>query len=124
VDLNGLVKELGLKPSFLYQYALNGFAATIDPATIGRLKQDGRVLAVEGDGPIGLAGQTIPTGVLRMGLTNFPVAHINSTSYWNSATGMGLPIDVDVAVLDSGILTHPDLKVVQAVDFTGSGSGG
>lgn len=125
VDLDGLIKDFGLKPSSLYRHALNGFAAPIDPATIGRLERDGRVLAVEADGPITLAGQTIPTGILRVGLTNFPVPHINSTSYWNSATGVSQPIDVDVAVLDSGIdLTHPDLNVVQAVDCTGSGTGG
>ena len=125
VDLDGLIKEFGLKPSSLYRHALNGFAAPIDPATIGRLERDGRVLAVEGNGPITLAGQTIPTGVLRMGLTNFPVPHINSTSYWNSATGVSQPIDVDVAVIDTGIdLHHPDLTVVQAVDFTGFGWGG
>jgi hypothetical protein len=60
-----------------------------------------------------------------MGLTNFPVPHINSTSYWNSATGVSQPIDVDVAVIDSGIdLQHPDLNVVQAVNFPGSGWGG
>src|ERR1035437_3395010 len=125
VDLDGLIKEFGLKPSSLYRHALNGFAAPIDPATIGRLERDGRVLAVEADGPITLAGQTIPTGILRMGLTNFPVPHINSTSYWNSATGVSQPIDVDVAVIDSGIdLQHPDLNVVQAVNFPGSGWGG
>jgi hypothetical protein len=121
-DRDGLVKEFGLKPNFLYRHALNGFAGPIDPDTIGRLKRDSRVLAVEADGPVALAGQTIPTGILRMGLTDFPVAHINSTSYWNSATGVSQPIDVDVAVLDTGIdLAHPDLNVFQTVDFTGLG---
>jgi hypothetical protein len=72
-----------------------------------------------------VAGQTNPAGILRLGITNFPVAHINSTSYWNSVTGTSQPIDVDVAVLDSGIdLHHPDLTVVDAQDFTGTGHNG
>jgi len=125
VDLDGLVKEFGVKPAFHYRHAINGFAGPIDPATIVRLKRDSRVLAVEGDGPLAFAGQTNSTGILRMGLTNFPVPHINSTSYWNSATGVSQPIDVDVAVLDTGIdLTHPDLNVFQAVDLTGEGWNG
>jgi subtilisin len=80
------------------------------------LKHDPRVLAVEPDGPIIPAAQTIPTGVLRMGLTNFPVAQMNGTDQ---------RIDVDVAVMDTGIQTnHPDLNVVQAADFTGEGNNG
>jgi len=60
-----------------------------------------------------------------MGITNFPVAHINSTSYWDSTLGVSTPIDVDVAVLDSGIdLGQPDLTVVDAQDFTGTGWNG
>src|ERR1019366_6105688 len=50
------------------------------------------------------------------GITNFPVAHIN---------GQDHRINVDVAVMDTGIQTnHPDLNVVQAVDCTGSGLNG
>jgi hypothetical protein len=34
VNLNGLVKELGLKPRHMYRHALNGFAVALDSATI------------------------------------------------------------------------------------------
>jgi len=116
VDLDGLVKEHGLKPHHVYHHALHGFAAPMDTVTINRLKQDSRVLAVEADGRVIPCAQTVPAGVIRMGVTNFPVAHIN---------GQDNRINVDVAVMDTGIQTnHPDLNVVQAVDFTGSGLNG
>src|SRR3989442_895979 len=109
VDVDGLVKKFNLKPSHIYRHALNGFAAPMDSAVIEKLKQDGRILAVEADGHIVPCGKTIPAGILRMGITNFPVAHIN---------GQDNRINVDVAVLDTGIQTnHPDLNVGQAVGF-------
>ena len=52
VDVDGLVNEFNLKPSHVYRHALKGFAAPLDSATIERLKQDGRILAVEADGEI------------------------------------------------------------------------
>ena len=105
--------------------AIEGLAADLDEEALKKLRQDPRVLAVEPDCLVTVAGQTNPAGILRMGITNFPVAHINSTSYWNSVTGKSQPIDVDVAVLDSGIdLHHPDLNVVEAQDFTGTGHNG
>jgi subtilisin family serine protease len=48
-----------------------------------------------------------------MGVNHFPVAHMN---------GADNRIAVNVAILDTGIDTnHPDLNIVQAVEFTGSG---
>ncbi|MGO9204397.1 MAG: S8 family serine peptidase [Limisphaerales bacterium] len=116
VDVDGLVNEIGLAPCHRYRHALNGFAAELDAASTAGLRKDARVLAVEADGEIIPCAQTVPTGVLRMGITNFPVAHIN---------GQDNRINVNVAVMDTGIQTnHPDLNVVQAVDCTGSGLNG
>src|SRR5208282_3372475 len=62
------------------------------------------------------ADQTVGAGIIRMGITNFPVAHIDGGDH---------RINVNVAVLDTGIqLDHPDLNVVQAVDLTSVGNGG
>jgi subtilisin family serine protease len=105
-----------LKPRFIYRRAINGFAAPIDDPTIKRLQNDPRVLFVEPDGHTALADQTVGLGLIRMGITNFPVAHIDGGDH---------RINVNVAVLDSGIqLDHPDLNVVQAVDLTSVGNGG
>lgn len=103
VDVGAVIHEFNLQPKFIYRHALNGFAAAMDSATIGKLKQDDRIAAVSADAEVFLCSQTMPTGIARMGLTNFPVAHLN---------GQDHRINVDVAVLDSGIqLDHPDLNV-------------
>ena len=115
-DLDGLAQEFGLKPRHVYRHALNGFAAPLNSATAQRLKQDARVLAVEPDGNAVLNDQSIPAGVLRMGISNFPMTRVN---------GRDNRIGVDVAVLDTGIqMDHPDLNVVQGVDCTGAGLNG
>jgi subtilisin family serine protease len=107
-DLDGMIKEFALKPRHRYRHALNGFAAPLDAATIQKLKQDKRVLAVEPDGRTVLCGQTYPAGITRMGLTNFPVAY-SGTNHW---------LNVVVAVMDAGIqLDHPDLNVCNHVGF-------
>ncbi len=80
------------------------FFAPLNSGMIQKLKRDPRVLAVEEDGPMSLFGQVIPTNLVRLGVNQFPVAHINRTND---------PINVDVAVIDSGIDPHPDLNVVQ-----------
>jgi len=113
VDQDSHVKEYGLKPNHSYRHALNGFAAGLDAEKVKKLKQDSRVLAVEPDGRVVPCAQTIPAGVLRMGIPTFPLVHMDGRDH---------RIDVDVAVLDTGVQTnHPDLNVVQSVDFTGTG---
>jgi subtilisin len=56
----------------------------------------------------------IPTGVLRIAANQNPIADIQ---------GNGGAIDVDVAVLDTGISPHPDLNVAGGVDCIGGGTG-
>ncbi len=113
-DQDGCARAFSVQRHHIYRYALNGFAANLDAATVEKLKHDSRVIAVEPDGnvvldattviPAGqLTNQIIPSGILRMGLTNFPISHIN---------GQDNRINVDVAVLDAGVqLDHPDLNV-------------
>jgi subtilisin len=113
-DQDGCARAFSVQRHHIFRHALNGFAANLDAATVEKLKYDTRVLAVEPDGnvvldattviPAGqLANQITPSGILRMRLTNFPVAHLN---------GQDNRINVDVAVLDSGVqLDHPDLNV-------------
>jgi hypothetical protein len=98
---DAVIAEFHLTPRFVYR-AINGFAARMDEATIQKLKADGRVLLVEADGPVALCDQTNTTGLVRMGIDRFPVAHIDGTPK---------PLDVGVAVIDSGIGPHPDLNV-------------
>ena len=113
-DAKKVAKEFKVKPKHVYRHALSGFAVTLDDDKVKKLKKDKRVLAVEPDGYVELLEQTNSTGILRMGLTNFPLARIN---------GVDERLAVDVAVLDTGIESHSDLNVVQSVSFTDAWTG-
>ncbi len=100
VDVDALLTEHGIAPRHRY-HALGGFAARIPPGLIERLRKDSRVEAVEADGIANLCdSQITPAGVIRIGVTNFPIGRSN---------GVAIPLDVGVAILDSGIDPHPDL---------------
>jgi subtilisin len=115
-DQEGCAQIHRIHRNHIFRHAINGFTADLDAATVQKLKHDPQVLAVELDGQIAPCDQTIPSGIVRMGLTNFPMTR---------QTGTDQRINVDVAVMDTGIQTnHPDLNVVQWVDFTGDGYGG
>lgn len=95
----------GLARKLIYQHALNGFSATVPQGKLDALSRDNRVLFIEPDLEVFALAQTIPSGVRRIGgtLTN----------------GTDNRIDVDIAILDTGIdLTHPDLSVYRGVSFT------
>ena len=105
VDTAALLEEfhITLKSPKHHFRALKGFAALLDAATIERLKDDPRVLCVEADGPMAASGQISTFFALRrIGIPRFPIAHIYGTNE---------PLDVDVAILDSGIDSHEDLEI-------------
>lgn len=115
-DPEAVAADFNLTPSNVYRHALKGFAATIPPGMLHAFKADARVIAVESNGPIFPAGQTNATGIRRIGIPGFPLAHIN---------GVDERIDLDVAVMDTGIQSsHPDLNVVHAVGFADLGLNG
>jgi len=103
----------GAQVGHVYEHALNGYAARMSEAAARQVARDARVLSIEPDRVItsnvkpgqtvGLPPQTLPTGISRIG------AHASSAL---SGNGQGA-VDVDVAVIDTGIdLKHPDLNVV------------
>ena len=117
---DAFVAQRNLKPRKMLPKARSGFAANLagnealimprlnmvicdlDSDEVHTARKDSGVLAVEEDGPVSLCMQTNATGIVRMGVDQFPVARINGTNE---------PIDVTVAVIDSGIDPHPDLTV-------------
>lgn len=99
--MEAVIADFQLQPTLRFAF-INGFAAPVATNQIPQLKADPRVLYVEADGPVSLCEQTNGAGVVRMGVDQFPVARIN---------GITEPLDVDVAVLDTGIDPHPDLNV-------------
>jgi subtilisin family serine protease len=91
--------------SLVYHSALKGYAATLPEDEVETLEKDPRVDYVTLDRPVTLASQTIPTGVERVSALENPTLAIDGRENQH--------VDVDVAVIDSGIdFEHPDLNVV------------
>jgi subtilisin len=100
---NDMAREHGLTVAHVYSHALNGFAARIPDARLEKLKEDPRVLLIDADRVMTIQAQTIPTGILRID------GHLSSTAAGNGSGS----VNVDVAIIDTGIQTnHPDLNVV------------
>ena len=100
---NDMAREHGLSVAHVYSHALNGFSARIPDARLEKMKQDSRVLFIDADRVMTIQAQTIPTGILRID------GDLSSTAAGNGSGS----VNVDVAIIDTGIQTnHPDLNVV------------
>jgi len=124
-----LAVDEGFRPSHVYPLSLRGFAADLSPGQVARLGADPRVAALYPDvlvrvptapdavlaaaAPAGGAGrQRLPTGITRCGADRSPTAAID---------GIDSRLDVDVALLDTGIDPDPDLRVPGGRSFVGGG---
>ncbi len=97
----------GVGLQHLYEHALKGYAATIPAARLAAIRSDARVAFVSEDRPVSTTAQALPTGIDRID------GELSSTV---SGNGAGV-VDVDVAIIDTGIdLDHPDLNVVDGVN--------
>lgn len=101
----GHARTHGLVPTYVYSHALHGYAARMTAAAAQRLAADPAVAAVQPDQVLSIDAQTLPTGIDRID------GELSSTV---SGNGSGT-VDVDVAVIDTGVdLNHPDLNVYTA----------
>ena len=98
--------ELG----FVYEHALQGFSITATDAAAAALARNPRVAFVEPDREVTLAEtQIVPTGVERIFATGNPNIDIDGVDDFR--------VDVDVAVIDTGVdFQHPDLDVRPGID--------
>jgi hypothetical protein len=95
---------LGFTVTETYVSAVSGFAATMRPAVRAALAADPLVARVEPVRRLRAAAQEVPTGLVRVHADKSPGASIDDVDEPR--------IDVNVAVLDTGIDTsHPDLNV-------------
>jgi subtilisin len=103
----------GARVGHIYRYALKGYSATLSSGRVAALKADPNVAAVAPDLPVHATAQTLPTGIDRID------AELSSTQ---SGNGSGA-VDVDIAIIDTGInTTHPDLNVVGGTNCVGGSS--
>lgn len=108
-----LAARHGVAVSHVYEAALKGFAADVPAGRLLALQLDPRVSFVEPDQTAHTFAQLAPTGVQRIFATSNTNLGINETDEYR--------IDVDVAVIDTGIAEHPDLDVVRRANCTGGG---
>jgi subtilisin len=99
-------RSAGAEISHVYGHALAGYAARLTPAGLAAVRSDARVRYVTPDREVRLAAQVLPTGVDRID------GELSSTLAGNGSGS----VDVDVAVLDTGVDSdHPDLNVTGGV---------
>ena len=116
-----LARTNGGTVGFVYKHALRGFSIRVPAAGAAGIARSPRVAYVEADQEFAVTAQSMPTGIQRI--------------FASSNAGIGIDgvddkrVDVDVAVIDTGIdLDHPDLNVVGSTNcvtfFASCGSGG
>ena len=99
-----LGRQLGFSVLDTYRHSLSGFAATMSPAVARLLAVSPLVATVQPNRPIRPMAQVMPHGIVRVRADESPTASIDAVDPPR--------IDVNVAVLDTGIDTsHPDLNV-------------
>jgi subtilisin family serine protease len=100
-------RRYGAKVDHIYRHAVQGYAARMSAAAARRVAADDRVAAVTPDRRMSLAaGQILPPGIDRID------ADQSSTA---AGDGRGA-VDVDIAIIDTGIdVRHQDLNVVGGV---------
>lgn len=113
-EAQGLAKAYGLETGFIYQHALKGMSAMVPAGRLIGLQHDPRVAYVVEDLERSISAQTVPTGIQRIFADDNAAIGINGSDDYR--------VDVDVAVIDTGIdFQHPDLNVQGGVNCTTSG---
>ena len=110
----GMVNGQGGQLGHVFEHGIKGFSAQLPEAAVKALSNHPQVKRIEADIVMQAFGQTIPTGVKRIGIARDAGAQLNATG----------PVDVDIAIIDSGIdADHPDLNVVGGQRFYTVSSG-
>jgi subtilisin len=124
VDPLAVAAAAGVTPTFSFDTAINGFAGMLTDVQRRSLLADGRVVDVTDDRVLHLAaakGGAVPPGHPaqftswgqdRIGLLQSQSAKVD---------GIDERVNVDVAVLDTGIASHPDLNLAGGIDCTTPG---
>jgi subtilisin len=96
----------------VYRHALRGYAARMSASEAARLATDPRVASVVPDRVVTIAAQTLPAGIDRVD------SDVSSTKAGDHRGS----VDVDIAIMDTGIdAKHRDLNVVGGVNCVPGG---
>jgi subtilisin len=107
-------RAYGLQAGFVYQHALKGMSATVPEGRLAALQHDPRVAYVVEDMERSISAQTVPTGIQRIFADKNSNIDIDGSDDYR--------VDVDVAVIDTGVdFQHPDLNVVGGVNCATGG---
>ncbi len=101
----------GARPTQVYQSVFRGFAANLSESAIRNLASNPNVAFIVADLPIYPSAQSTPTNLLRSGVHQSPLAAID-----NVDNG----VNADIAIIDSGVTPHGDLRVVGGHNCTTS----
>jgi subtilisin family serine protease len=113
--------DIGAAIKGVYSHALKGYSADLTADEVAQLRADPSVAYVQRDRVLTIqqAGQQVPTGVRRIFAPDNPNLDIDGQD--------DVRVDVDVAVIDTGVLAHSDLNVVARTNcssgFCQNGSG-
>jgi subtilisin family serine protease len=98
----------GARMMHIYRHALRGYAAHLSAEAVAEIAADPRVAFVQPDGVVSTMAQSQPSGIDRVDADLSPTAGLD---------GVDTQVDVDVAVLDTGVdLQHPDLNISRRKD--------
>jgi subtilisin family serine protease len=104
-----VARAYGGQPGFVYEHALKGFSIKVSPQAAAAIASSPLVAYVERDMPRSIHAQTVPTGIKRIFADANANLDIDGTDDFR--------VDVDVAVIDTGIdWQHPDLNVVGGIN--------
>jgi subtilisin family serine protease len=84
----------------VYESALDGFAGELSENAVAALQHDPSVDSVQPDHLLSLAEETVPTGIRRVNAVPSEPPDV-----------IGVDIDIDVAVIDTGVGPNTDLNV-------------
>jgi subtilisin len=99
-------ERFGVDVGHVYTSALQGYSATMPASVASLVEALPSVEWVQEDSPVATTAQSLPTGINRSNADASPTAAID---------GVDGRVDVDVAVIDTGVdLDHPDLNVNRA----------
>lgn len=112
-----LGRRFGVQVGFVYRAALRGFSGKMTAAAARAVAEQPGVTAVIPDLRVHAFEQALPTGVNRVQVDTLttPPALVQ-IDHSDEAP------DIDIAIIDTGIGPHDDLRIAGGVDLTGSGS--